>query len=55
MVSEVARNGEPVLNFRGDSDALIVRGLIAILLALYSGRTAHEIGALMECFRQPST
>ena len=28
--------------FRGDSDALIVRGLIAILLRLYSGHTADE-------------
>lgn len=33
----------PVLRFRGDSDAHIVRGLIAILLALYSGRAAGEI------------
>jgi len=33
----------PVLKFRGDSDALIVRGLIAILFAIYSGRTASEI------------
>ena len=31
------------LGFRGDSDAHIVRGLIAILLRLYSGRTADEI------------
>lgn len=31
------------LHFDGDSDALIVRGLIAILKALYSGRTAEEI------------
>ena len=33
----------PVLNFEGDSDAHIVRGLIAILLALYSGKPAREI------------
>ena len=33
----------PRLAFRGDSDAHIVRGLIAILFALYSGRTAQEI------------
>src|SRR5687768_6687301 len=43
LVSETARNGEIQLNFRGDSDAHIVRGLIAILLALYSGRPAREI------------
>ena len=35
--------GEPVLSYLGDSDAHIVRGLIAILLTLYSGRTAQEI------------
>ncbi len=31
------------LRFRGDSDAHIVRGLIAILMSLYSGRTPAEI------------
>ena len=35
----------PVLDFVGDSDAHIVRGLIAILLALYSGKPAGEIAA----------
>ncbi len=35
--------GGPVLNFAGDSDAHIVRGLIAILLAVYSGRHARDI------------
>ncbi len=33
----------PRLIFRGDSDAHIVRGLIAILFALYSGKSAQEI------------
>jgi cysteine desulfuration protein SufE len=33
----------PSLSFEGDSDAHIVRGLIAILLALYSGMRAKEI------------
>jgi cysteine desulfuration protein SufE len=38
------RNGtEPILRYLGDSDAHIVRGLIAILLTLYSGRTPQEI------------
>ena len=36
-------SGEPVLTFQGDSDAHIVRGLIAILLAVFSGKTAREI------------
>jgi cysteine desulfuration protein SufE len=35
--------GGPVLTFEGDSDAHIVRGLIAILFALYSGKSAKEI------------
>ncbi|MCT8971246.1 SufE family protein [Microbaculum marinisediminis] len=43
LVTEVADGDDPVLVFRGDSDAHIVRGLIAILLALYSGRPANEI------------
>src|SRR6476620_9174987 len=35
--------GGPVLSFQGDSDAHIVRGLIAILFALYSDKRAKEI------------
>jgi len=37
---------EPVLTYLGDSDAHIVRGLIAILLTLYSGRTPQQILAI---------
>jgi cysteine desulfuration protein SufE len=33
----------PVLSFSGDSDAHIVRGLIAILFALFSGKPARDI------------
>jgi cysteine desulfuration protein SufE len=33
----------PLMRFTGDSDAHIVRGLIAILFAIYSGHTAIEI------------
>lgn len=36
-------NGETVLHFVGDSDAHIVRGLIAILLTLYSNKSAKDI------------
>jgi len=35
--------GGPVLTFEGDSDAHIVRGLIAILFAIYSGKAARDI------------
>ena len=41
MVTE--RQADGTLNFRGDSDAHIVRGLIAILLRLYSGHAPAEI------------
>ncbi|MEP7240812.1 MAG: SufE family protein [Devosia sp.] len=40
LVSE--RDGDR-LTYRGESDAAIVRGLAAILIALYSGRSAAEI------------
>ncbi|WP_349371736.1 SufE family protein [Salinarimonas sp.] len=42
---ETSAEGEndPVLAFRGDSDAHIVRGLVALLVALYSGKHASEI------------
>jgi len=33
----------PHLDFKGDSDALIVSGLVAIVIALFSGRPAAEI------------
>jgi len=46
--TKVRANGAdgPVLTFGGDSDAHIVRGLIAILLAIYSGKTARAILAV---------
>jgi len=34
------------MTYAGDSDAMIVKGLIAILLAFYSGKTAIEISAM---------
>ncbi|MBT8457755.1 MAG: SufE family protein [Rhodobacteraceae bacterium] len=35
-----------VFSFKGDSDAMIVRGLIAVLAALYNGRTVAEVGSV---------
>ncbi|MEQ8923307.1 MAG: SufE family protein [Roseovarius confluentis] len=43
LVPDVEGSGPgAVIRFRGDSDAMIVRGLIAILIALYDGLTARE-------------
>jgi cysteine desulfuration protein SufE len=47
LVTHTDGNAEnPVMTFEGDSDAHIVRGLVAIVLATYSGKTAAEINAL---------
>ncbi len=43
LVSEPASDDGRRIVFRGDSDAHIVRGLIAILFALYSGKPAKDI------------
>jgi len=45
LVMDIIANGtrEPVLRFTGESDAHIVRGLIAVLLAACSGKPAHQI------------
>jgi cysteine desulfuration protein SufE len=46
--TKVRPNGAdgPVLTFDGDSDAHIVRGLIAILFSIFSGRRARDILAV---------
>jgi cysteine desulfuration protein SufE len=47
LVTHIAGNpDDPVMTFEGDSDAHIVRGLVAIALATYSGKHASEIVAL---------
>ena len=45
LFTTVKPNGSagPVLSFEGDSDAHIVRGLIAVLFSLYSGKGAKDI------------
>ncbi|MEA2935223.1 MAG: cysteine desulfuration protein SufE [Variibacter sp.] len=45
LQTNVQPNGSsgPILTFVGDSDAHIVRGLIAILLSIYSNKPAKEI------------
>ncbi|RWX76045.1 cysteine desulfuration protein SufE [Neorhizobium lilium] len=47
LVSHTADTGtDPLMTFDGDSDAHIVRGLVAIVLAVYSGKHASEIAAM---------
>lgn len=40
LVTARGQGPDPVLSFTGDSDAHIVRGLVAILLAIYDGQRA---------------
>jgi cysteine desulfuration protein SufE len=43
LIAETRAEAPGRLFFRGDSDAHLVRGLIALLLRIYSGRSAEEI------------
>ena len=43
LTADKSADTPPRVIFAGDSDAMIVKGLVAILLALYSGRPASEI------------
>ncbi|SEO60336.1 SufE family protein [Aquisalimonas asiatica] len=43
LITDVEETTPPRLHFRADSDAFIVKGLVAILLKAYSGRTPQEI------------
>ena len=46
LTSETDTASPPHLTFQGESDAHIVRGLVAIALALFSGQTAPDILAI---------
>ena len=46
IVDEVAPGSPPTLHFQADSDAHIVKGLIAVLLSIYDGRSPQEILAV---------
>ncbi|WP_173931120.1 SufE family protein [Chelativorans sp. Marseille-P2723] len=46
LLTEFGEGADPILVFRGDSDAHIVRGLVAIILALFSGKRASTILAI---------
>lgn len=44
--STVSDGADPTISYEGDSDSHIVKGLVAIVLALYSGRRASEMLAV---------
>lgn len=46
MISELSSSSPPMLSLRGDSDAHIVKGLIGLLLLLYSGKSPSDVLAL---------
>jgi cysteine desulfuration protein SufE len=46
LITRVNDEDQKMLEFDADSDAHIVRGLVAILLAAYSGKSADEILAI---------
>ena len=44
LVPEIEGTGDSaIFTFRGDSDAMIVRGLIAVLVALYDGLSVADV------------
>ena len=45
LTTDLGSGADPVVTFAGDSDAHIVKGLVAIMLALFSGKRASEIVA----------
>lgn len=55
VVTTIDHSGlEPILSFKGQSDAHIVKGLVALTLALYSNKTAREILSIdaLDLFRR---
>jgi cysteine desulfuration protein SufE len=48
IISDLSSDNDPILTFHGDSDAHIVRGLIAITLAIFSGKRASKIREIDE-------
>ena len=46
LATEMQSGADPVISFRGDSDALIVRGLVALVLSIYNGKRRSEISSI---------
>ena len=43
LKTHISSDNSPVLTFEGDSDAHIVRGLVALSISFYSGNSAQDI------------
>ncbi len=43
LVAHVKQNEDPVIELEADSDSMLVKGLVFVLLTIYSGRTTSEI------------
>lgn len=43
MVAKVSEDAERTIELTADSDAMIVKGLLAVILLAYNGRTARQI------------
>ena len=48
VTSEVGDGDNPIIHYNGTSDAHLVRGLIAVAFAIFSGKKASEIITLNE-------
>ncbi|WP_143523549.1 SufE family protein [Pararhizobium arenae] len=46
LVTQADAADDPVMSFRGESDAHIVRGLVAIVLSIFSGKRASDIAGI---------
>lgn len=46
LKTSVGDGSDPILTFEGDSDAHIVKGLVAITLSIFSGKKASEIALI---------
>lgn len=43
LIANVEGNVAPTVTLQADSDSMLVKGLVAVILAIYSGRTPEEI------------
>src|SRR5690349_19945857 len=46
MTTEIGNEHDPIITFHADSEAHIVKGLVVLLLAAFSGKTTNEILAI---------